>query len=267
MEAMIDQLVAAVVAWGPNVIASVAILILGWVGSRLVASGVRRAMTRARVDETLVKFIGNLVYMLVLTLVVIAVLGRLGINTTSLAAVVGAAGLAVGLAFQGTLANFAAGVLVLVFRPFKVGDFIEAAGVSGAVVSVELFTTVLNTPDNKRVIVGNGAVMSGPITNYSANSTRRVDMVFGISYTDDVEAARAAIQRILDADERVLSDPAPAIVVSGLADSSVNLTVRPWCGSADYWAVMGDVTERVKKAFDAEGISIPFPQREIRVVR
>lgn len=197
--------------------------------------------------------------------VVIAALGQLGIQTASFGAIVGAAGLAIGLALQGSLANFAAGVLILIFRPFKVGDFVEVAGVSGAVQNIQIFTTELHTPDNKKVIVPNGGVISGNITNYSANNTRRVDLVFGIGYSEDIDVAKTLLQTVLAAEPKVLQDPAPTIGVVELADSSVNLVCRPWVNTADYWDVYFNVTEAVKKALDAGGISIPFPQRDLHL--
>jgi small conductance mechanosensitive channel len=265
LESLVEGLEQALLAWGPNLVAALAILVLGWFASRIFASAARRALKRANVDEMLVRFLGSLIYVSAMLLVTIAALGRLGVNTTSFAAVLAAAGLAVGLAFQGTLSNFAAGVLVIVFRPFKVGDYVEAGGVSGTVEEVQIFTTVLKTPDNRRVIVGNADVTGGSITNYSANPTRRVDLVFGIGYTDDLRKAKQVLERILAEDERVLKDPAPVVAVLELGESSVNFAVRPWVKSADYWSVYFDVTERVKQTFDAEGISIPFPQRDVHL--
>ena len=267
MEELQQTLREALVGWGPSVIAALATLILGWLAARLVRAGVRRAMRRADVDETLTRFVGSLVYMAALVLVVIATLGRLGVNTTSSAAAITAAGLAVGLAFQDSLSNFAAGVLLIVFRPFQVGDYVEAGGVSGIVDEIQIFTTVLNTPDNKRVIVGNSAVMGDAITNYSANDTRRVDLVFGVGYEDDLLRTKQVLERILKEDDRVLEEPAATVAVSELADSSVNFAVRPWVATADYWDVAFAVTEQVKQTFDAEGLSIPFPQTDVHLHR
>ena len=266
MEPLVEKLTEALIEWGPNVLAAVATLVLGWFAAKIVVGLLRRSLKRADVDQTLIKFIGSLAYMGIMLLVVIATLGRLGVNTTSFAAVIAAAGLAIGLAFQGTLSNFASGVLLIVFRPFKVGDFVEAGGVSGTVQEVQVFSTVLHTPDNKKVIVGNASIGGDAITNYSANDTRRVDMVFGIGYADDIPKARRILEGILAADEHILSDPEPSIFVVELADSSVNLATRPWVATPDYWAVYGDVTERVKLAFDAEGVSIPFPQTDVHLV-
>jgi small conductance mechanosensitive channel len=222
-------------------------------------------MTKNKLDTTIVGFAKNLLYISLLTFIVLAALGQLGIQTTSFMAVLGAAGLAVGLALQGSLANFAAGVLMIIFRPFSVGDFIEGAGVAGTVEEIQIFTTRLNTPDNKVIIVPNAKLTADNITNYSAKDTRRVDLVAGIGYEDDIDKTKAILTDLLAADERVLSDPAPTIGVVELADSSVNIVVRPWVKSADYWKVYFELTEQIKKRFDAEGISIPFPQRDIHV--
>jgi len=265
VESLATQFQDAIVAYGPSLLGAILILAIGTIGARVLTGVLRRGLGRARVDETLVKFAGNIAYMALMVMVVIAVLERLGVNTTSFAAVLAAAGLAIGLAFQDSLSNFASGVLVIVFRPFKVGDFVEAGGVSGTVEEVQIFTTILETPDNKRVIVGNSAITGGAITNYSANDTRRVDLVFGIGYEDDIARARDILKRILEADGRVLSDPAPVVAVVELADSSVNFVVRPWVATADYWGVHFDVTEKVKLAFDEAGISIPFPQTDVHL--
>lgn len=249
--------------FGIRLVAALAIFIIGrWVArwlSRLLEKGMQKAGT----DHTLIVFLRNIVYVGLLIFVIIAAIGQLGVQTTSFLAVLGAAGLAVGLALQGSLANFAAGVLIIIFRPFKVGDFIEAGGIAGVVKAISIFTTTLHTPDNKVIIVPNAQVNSGTITNYSANDTRRVDLVIGVSYGDDLDKVRSVIQRVLAADERVLKDPAPQIAVMALADSSVNFTVRPWAKSADYWGLYFDLQEQIKKNFDKEGISIPFPQQDV----
>lgn len=251
--------------FGLRLFAALAIFIIGrWVArwlSRLLEKGMQKAGT----DHTLIVFLRNIVYVGLLIFVIIAAVGQLGVQTTSFLAVLGAAGLAVGLALQGSLANLAAGVLIITFRPFKLGDFIEAGGIAGTVKAISIFTTTLHTPDNKVIIVPNAQVNSGTITNYSANDTRRVDLVIGVSYGDDLDKVRSVIQQVLAADERVLKDPAPQIAVMALADSSVNFTVRPWAKSADYWALYFDLQEQIKKNFDKEGISIPFPQQDVYV--
>ena len=251
--------------FGLKLLAAIAVFVIGrWV-AKAVTRGIERAMQRADTDPTLVGFIRNVTYGGLLALVIIAAAGQLGVQTTSFIAVLGAAGLAVGLALQGSLANFAAGVLMIIFRPFKAGDFVEAAGVAGTVEEVQLFTTKLKTPDNKTIIIPNGQVTGGTITNYSANDTRRVDMTFGIGYGDDIDKARQVIWDVLNADDRVLKDPEPTVAVAALADSSVNFAVRPWVNSADYWGVYFDTHETITKRFDAEGISIPFPQRDVHL--
>ncbi len=265
IEALIEQLQKTLVEYGPSVLGALAILVIGYFAAKILTAFLRRALTRAGIDETLVRFAANISQMALMVMVLIAMLERLGVNTTSFAAVIAAAGLAIGLAFQDSLSNFASGVLVIVFRPFGVGDFVEAGGVSGTVEEVQIFTTILKTPDNKRVIVGNSAVTGGSITNYSANATRRVDLSIGIGYADDIAKARRIIQGILDEDQRVLSEPEPVILVLELADSSVNFAVRPWCATGDYWGVYADVTEKIKLAFDAEGVSIPFPQTDVHL--
>lgn len=220
---------------------------------------------RPDADPMLVSFIGNIVYGLGLAFVVIAALGRLGVQTTSLVAVIGAAGLAIGLALQGSLANFAAGVMLLAFKPFRQGHFVEAGGTSGVVENIGIFSTTLRTGDNREVIVPNGAIYSGTITNYSARDTRRVDLTFGISYGADIQKAKEVIQDVIQTDPRILRDPAPTIGVANLGDSSVDLVVRPWVAAADYWDVLFDMNERVKNSFDQHGIDIPFPTMDINL--
>jgi small conductance mechanosensitive channel len=197
--------------------------------------------------------------------VIIATINQIGVQTTSLIAILGAAGLAVGLAMQGSLANFAAGVLIVIFRPYKVGDFVEAAGVGGSVLQVQILTTILKTADNKQIVVPNAQIMGSIITNYSANPTRRVDLVVGISYDDDIDKARDTIKGLVDSDQRILKDPACVVAVSELGDSSVDFVVRPWVNTADYWAVKFDLTEAIKKRFDEEGLSFPYPQRDVHL--
>jgi small conductance mechanosensitive channel len=251
--------------FGLKLIAALAIFVIGrWV-ARWLSRLLEKGMDKAGTDHTLIVFLRNIVYVGLMVFVILAAVGQLGVQTTSFLAVLGAAGLAVGLALQGSLANFAAGVLIIVFRPFKVGDYIEAGGVAGTVKAISIFTTTLHTPDNKVVIVPNAQVNSGTITNYSANETRRVDMVFGVGYGDDLDKVRSVIEQVLAADDRVLKEPAPLIAVSELADSSVNFNVRPWVNAPDYWGVYFDTHEQIKKRFDQEGISIPFPQQDVHI--
>lgn len=248
-----------------NLAIAIAIFYVGKIVIALVVRGLRKVMRRQDVDPTLETFVCNLVRMSLLVIVIIAAIGQLGIQTTSFIAIFGAAGLAVGLALQGSLSNFAAGVLIVLFRPYRVGDFVEAAGISGSVEQVQILTTVLKTGDNKQIIVPNGQIMDSIITNYSANDTRRVDMVVGVGYDDDLDKVRATIQALVAAEERILDEPACTIAVSELADSSVNFVVRPWVKTADYWGVMFDLTEAIKKRFDQEGISFPFPQQDVHL--
>lgn len=251
--------------FGINVAIALAIFYAGKFVISLVVRGISKVMRAQNVDKTLETFVCNLVRMVLLVIVAIAAIGQLGIQTTSFIAIFGAAGLAVGLALQGSLSNFAAGVLIVLFRPYKVGDFIEAAGIAGAVEQVQILTTVLRTGDNKQIIVPNGQIMDSIITNYSANETRRVDMVVGVSYGDDLDKVRSTLQALVDAEERILDEPACTIAVSALADSSVNFVVRPWVKTADYWGVMFDLTEAIKKRFDQEDISFPFPQQDVHL--
>jgi small conductance mechanosensitive channel len=265
MDEILGKIYQLLTIYGLKVLAALAIFIVG----RWVAKGVRkvvdRLMTRSNVDPTLVSFTGNLAYIGLLAFIVIAALGQLGIQTTSFIAILGAAGLAIGLALQGSLSNFAAGFLLIIFRPFKVGDLIEGAGVFGVVEVIQIFTTQLKTADNKTVIVPNAKLTDDNIVNWTAKGTRRVDMVFGIGYGDDIDKARSLMADIVAADDRILKNPEPQIAVSELADSSVNFVVRPWVKVNDYWGVYFDLTEKIKKAFDTNGVSIPFPQRDVHV--
>ena len=250
-----------------NVIVALIIFYVGRMVVSLVVGGLRKFMQKQNIDKTLETFVCNLVRIVLLVVVIIAAIGQLGIQTTSFIAIFGAAGLAVGLALQGSLSNFASGVLIVLFRPYKVGDFIEGAGVSGSVENVQIMTTILKTGDNKQVIIPNSKIMGSIITNYSANATRRVDMVIGVSYSDDLDKVRSIIQELVAADDRILDEPACTIAVSALADSSVNFVVRPWVKTPDYWPVMFALTEAIKKRFDQEGISIPFPQRDVHLYK
>ena len=252
-----------VMPWIINIALAAAIFIVGRMIAKALGSLLEKVLRKSRMDDILINFVTSIANILMLLVVVVASLDQLGVDTTSMIALVGAAGLAVGLALQGSLQNFAAGVMLIVFRPFKEGDFVEVAGVSGIVEQITIFNTVMRTADNKEVIVPNGNIYSGVITNYSARDTRRVDMVFGIGYDDDLKKAKAVLEDIINSDSRVLKDPAPVIAVSELADSSVNFVVRPWVNSADYWNVLFETTEAVKLRFDAEGISIPYPQMDV----
>ena len=249
-----------------NIIIAIAIFFVGRMIARAIAKGLRTLMQSQQVDKILESFVGNLVYWMLMTFVIIAAIGRLGIQTTSLIAIMAAGGLAVGLSLQGSLANFAAGVLIVMFRPYRVGDFVEAAGISGTVLDVQILTTILKTGDNKQIVVPNGQIMGSIITNYSANETRRIDMVFGVSYDDDLDKVRSTIEDLVAAEDRIIDDPPCLIAVSELADSSVNFVVRPWVKTSDYWGVKFEFTEAVKKRFDKEGISFPYPQQDIHII-
>jgi len=260
-----EALTNLLVDWGAKLGVALVIFIVGrWVVGRLI-SAIEQLMLRRASDPTLARFVCSILRWVGLLFVLIAALSHLGIDTTSLVALLGAAGLAVGLSLQDSLGNFAAGVMIIVFKPFKKGDFIDAGGAMGTVDAISIFTTIMTTPDNKEIIIPNGSIIGGNITNYSARPTRRVDMVFGISYDDDLQKAKAILQEIIAADSRVLSEPAPVVTLGELADSSVNFLVRPWVNAADYWGVMWDTTEQVKLRFDAEGISIPFPQMDVHL--
>ncbi|WP_136248881.1 mechanosensitive ion channel family protein [Halomonas borealis] len=248
-----------------NLVAALAIFFIGrWVVKLLHGLSLK-AMQRGKLDPLLTKFLGNIVYALLMIFVVLAAIGQVGIQTTSLIAVLGAAGLAVGLALQGSLANFAAGVLVIFFRPYRIGDYVEAGGTSGTIDDVQIFTTELRTPDNRKVIVPNGQMMSGAITNYSSHDTRRVDLVVGVGYDDDIDTVRRVLEGVVADDPRVLADPEPNIRMSAMGDSCINWIVRPWVNAVDYWDVYWEMTEEIKRRFDAEAISIPFPQRDVHV--
>lgn len=260
-----DQILNALTAFGIKVVAAIVILIVGlWLAKQAKALFVK-ALGKREIDPTLIGFFSNLLYGAIMVFVVISSISKLGVNTTSFAAVVASAGLAIGLALQGSLSNFASGVLLILFKPFKAGNFIKAGGEAGIVVEIGLLTTELRTPDNVKIILPNSAVMSGSITNISAHPTRRVDMVVGVSYSDDLPKAKQIMLDLLAADARVLKEPEPQVAVSNLGDSSVDFVVRPWVNAEDYWAFKFDFTQAVKEKFDAEGVSIPFPQRDVHL--
>ncbi len=248
-----------------RLITAVVIFYVGRMIANILTGTLRRMMQKNEVDKTLETFICNLTRIALLAFVVIAAISALGVETTSVIAVLGAAGLAVGLAMQGSLSNFAAGVLIVLFRPYRVGDYIEAAGIGGTVESVQILTTVMRTPDNKRIIVPNSQIMNSAITNYSVNDTRRIDLVVGVGYGDDLDKVRATLEDLVKNEERILRDPAWVIAVGELADSSVNFYVRPWVKTEDYWSVRFDLTEAIKKRFDDVGIQIPFPQHDVHL--
>lgn len=258
-----DYLSGLVTLYGLRIIFAIVIFYVGkWI-SKWLTNLSKKLMMKANVDETLRSFVGSLIYVLLMVFVILAALSKLGINTTSFIAILGAAGLAVGLALQGTLANVGAAVLIIIFKPFKIGDFVEAGGALGTIQEINMFSTIFKTGDNKIVIVPNSAVISGKITNFSAKDTRRVDWVFGIGYEDDLRLAKNILEDIIKSNDKVLEEPAYLVAVSELADSSVNFTVRAWVNSPDYWNVYFDTIEKVKLTFDEKGISIPYPQLDI----
>ena len=263
---VVSQSIDVLASWGLKVLGAIVVLLIG----RMIASWGRkftsRALERAGVDETVAPFAAKLVYFLIMVFVLLAVLGLFGIPTTSIIAVLGAASLAVGLALQGTLSNFAAGVMLLLFRPFDVDDYIEVAGHAGTVKTVGVFATTLNTLDNVQITIPNGKVYGEAIKNYSANDIRRVDLVASVAYDDDLQTAKDTLMAILEADERVLDDPAPTVAVSELGSSSVDFVVRPWCLGEDYWDVRFDLTRAIKESLEDAGCSIPFPQQDMHVI-
>jgi len=264
---LIQSLLPTVTQWGLKVLGGLVVFLIGLMVAKSVRRGLRKLFDRTEMDVTLEKFLASLVYYLILAVVVVASLGMMGVQTASVLAMLGAAGLAVGLALQGTLSNVAAGVMLLLFRPFKVGDFVDVGGTAGSVDSIGLFATILNTPDNVRIVVPNSEIYGGTIKNFSFNPTRRNDMVVGVSYDDDLQLALDTIKSVLDADERVLKEPEYLVAVSEMADSSVNFVVRPWCAASDYWALRFDLTRALKERLEAAGCSIPYPQRDIHLFK
>lgn len=254
-----------VITYGIKVLAAIAIFIIGKMIAKWVKKLVIKVMKKADVDQIIIGFTSSIAYIAMLAFVVVAALGQLGIQTTSFIAILGAAGLAIGLALQGSLANFAAGFLMIIFRPFKVGDVVEAAGVTGKVNAIHIFTTTLTTPDNKTIIIPNAKLGGDNIINYSTQATRRVDLTVGVSYDADLKEVRTILEDIVSKDARILSDPEHQVAVAELADNSVNFVVRVWVESADYWGVFFDTTEAVKVRLDQAGIGIPYPQRDVHV--
>ena len=265
MEQAIVKLQEWIILYGLKVIAAIAFVFIGRLAAIGVRSLVKRLLLKSKVDETLISFITSVVYVGIMAFIIIAALGQLGIQTASFVAVLGAAGLAVGLALQGSLSNFAAGLMMIIFKPFKVGDFIKAGGASGIVEEIGIFTTGLKSPDNKKIIIPNAKATADNIINYTAKEQRRIDIVAGVSYSDDIDKVRKILEEILSGDDRILQDPAPTIGVLELADSSVNFAVRPWVKTSEYWDVFFAIQEKIKKRFDTEGVTIPFPQQDIHI--
>jgi len=266
MENAANQLIVFVTMYGLKIIGAILILIIGRIAAGIGRKIVTKTLEKSKTDPAVISFVGSLTYFLILTFAVLAALAKFGIQTASFVAVLGAAGFAIGFALQGSLANFAAGVLILVLRPFKIGDYIDSAGVAGTVKDIQLFTTVLATPDNIKILVPNGKIFGDVIKNVSAYDTRRVDLVIGIGYTSDIQKAYDIMMNLIKEDSRILSDPATQIAVSELADSSVNFVLRPWVKKEDYWNVKFDLTRKIKETFDENGIEIPFPQQVVHMI-
>jgi len=265
LEEILQQITELSASYGLKLLAAIVSLWVGWKIINLLCKGLDKWFAKADYDEALETFIHSLVSMALRIILVITCASIAGFPTTSFVAILGAAGLAIGMALSGTLQNFAGGVLILILKPFKVGDFIETQGHTGKVRSIQIFNTIINTGDNKRIILPNGPVATGALINYSAEDKRRVDFTFGISYDDDIRKTKDLLQAIIDADERIDKDPEPLIAVHALADSSVNIIVRVWADASDYWGIFFDTTEKVKMTFDQEGISFPYPQTAIHL--
>ncbi|MFT7144631.1 MAG: small conductance mechanosensitive channel [Alphaproteobacteria bacterium] len=265
MDIDIEIIQEYILTFGLNIAIALAIFIVGKKIAKLAVVLSRKGMKKSKIDPTLISFLSNIIYGLIITFVAISALDRLGVQTASLAAILAAVGLAVGLALQGSLSNFAAGVMVILFRPFKIGDFVEVAGVSGVVKDISIFTTTIKTGDNKTIISPNASITSKNIINYSTEETRRVDMVFGCGYGDDIKKVKELLLEIASKDDRILKTPETLVAVAELADNSVNFNVRVWVKSADYWAVLYQTNETVKLTFDKQGLSIPYPQHDVHL--
>lgn len=267
VEELLQKAPELIMSYGMKLVVAIAIFIIGkWVAN-LIAKYMKKIMLARNVDLTITKFTSNIVYYTMMVVVVIAALGQLGVQTASFVAVVGAAGLAIGFALQGSLSNFAAGVMLILFKPFRVGDFVEAGGTSGTVNEVSIFTTILKTPDNKTVIVSNSDVLGNNITNYSAEALRRVDFTVGVSYEASIDAVRNELLSIVEEESRRIEDKEVTIAVGELADSSVNFVLRMWVKKEDYWGVFFDTNEKIKKRFDEKGIGIPYPQMDVHLFK
>ena len=268
MEDAVKEAIALLTTYGLKIIGAILIFIIGKMIAGWVQRGIKQWLQRSgKLDETLIGFFSSFARYAVLIVTLLAVLSQFGVETTSLIAVFGAAGLAIGLALQGTLSNVAAGVMLLIFRPFQVGQFVETAGISGTVKSLSLFITELATPDNVQILVPNSQVWGAIVKNFSHHETRRVDLVMSIDYTDDIDKAIGVVKNLATADSRVLSDPEPMVVVGNLGESSVDLTIRVWCQAGDYWPLKFDLTKRLKQQFDAEHLTIPFPQHTVHMAK
>jgi small conductance mechanosensitive channel len=265
MEITVDKSIELIQTYALPIVWAILIFVIGRIIAKTLTGGLSKMMIKSKVDETLIKFLRSLAYIAMMVFVVMAALAKLGIQTTSFAAVVAAAGLAIGLSLQGTLSNFASGVMLIIFKPFKTGDFVEVSGVAGIVEEIQIFSTKMRSGDNKEIIVPNGQIIGSTITNYSTKETRRIDLIICVGYNDDLKIVRHVLEDILSKDERILKDPEPTIGVGELADNSVNFVVRPWVKSDDYWPTLFDLNETIKLRFDSEGISIPYPQQDIHM--
>jgi len=265
IENMSAKIYDLILLYGTKVVGAIIVLLIGLWIIKILQKAVSKTFERREVDVSLRGFLNSMVGILLKIMLFISVIGMLGVEMTSFIAILGAAGLAVGLALSGTLQNFAGGVMILIFKPFKVGDYIEAQGHAGSVNEIQIFNTILKTPDNKTIIIPNGGLSTGSLTNYSTETRRRVDFVFGIAYGDDVDKARSVLLKLINNDDRILKDPTPFIAVSELADSSVNLVVRVWADATNYWGIFFDLQEKVYKTFDKEGLNIPFPQVDVHL--
>ena len=266
--AIAEQVMALITVYGLKVIGAIAILVVGWIASRWISGATGKGLRKIeRMDETLTRFFVSAVRYLILVVTVIMVLSQFGVQMASLLVVLSTAGLAIGLALQGTLSNVAAGVMLLLFRPFKIGDFVDVAGHAGTVQGISLFVTEMATPDNVHIVVPNAQVWGSSVVNFSHHATRRVDIVVGIGYEDDIDKAMATITGVIEGDGRSHADPAPLVAVTDLGDNSVNFTVRIWCNAADYWGAKFDLTKAIKEALDAAGVNIPYPQRTVHLVK
>ncbi|MCG6188765.1 mechanosensitive ion channel family protein [Maribellus maritimus] len=251
--------------YGPRLVGAIITLIIGWWIIKVIQKALRKGFEKREMDPSLRGFLNSMIGILLKTMLIISVVGMLGVQMTSFIAVLGAAGLAIGMALSGTLQNFAGGVMILLFKPFKVGDFIDAQGHKGIVNEIQIFNTILKTPDNKTIIIPNGGLSTSSMVNFSAEPKRRVDFLFGIGYGDDVDKAKEVLRTLIDKDERILKEPEPFIAVSELGDSSVNIVVRVWAEASNYWGIYFDMTENVYKTFDKEGLNIPFPQMDVHI--
>lgn len=265
LEAISQSVYDVIVTYGPKLIGAIITLIIGWWIIKVIQKTLRKTFEKREIEPSLRGFLNSMIGILLKMMLLVSVAGMMGVEMTSFIAILGAAGLAVGLALSGTLQNFAGGVMILLFKPFKVGDFIQAQGHMGSVNEIQIFNTILKTPDNKTIIIPNGGLSTSSMVNFSTEPRRRVDFTFGIAYGDDVDKAKEVLAKLINEDSRILQDPAPFIAVSELADSSVNLVVRVWAEAANYWGIFFELTEKVYKTFDKEGLNIPFPQMDVHL--